>query len=401
MIEVLLVALFAAIAVGRLPVLRMNRATVALFGAVALILAGALTLDQALAAIDLKTIVLLLAMMIFTANLKAAGFFRLAGNWLLGRAHSPPVLLALVILLSGVLSALFVNDTIALMLTPLLLELTLTAGLNPLPYLLALAVSANIGSMATLIGNPQNILIGTASGLPFADFTAALAVPALVSLALAYAVIFFLFRADFTRPLRLSVPHKPVRVYKPLLYKSLLGLAVLGTGIALGLGIVLSGLAGAALLLVTRRVKPERIFSDIDWSLLVFFAGLFILTKAVQTRPMFDALLAWATPLMQTSLPAFAAVSAALSNLISNVPAVMLLQPFIPAFPDPHQAWIALAASSTLAGNLTLLGSVCNLIVAESAKTRSIPLSFGTYLKAGVPITLLTLVFTLWWLMIF
>jgi Na+/H+ antiporter NhaD/arsenite permease-like protein len=169
-------------------------------------------------------------------------------------------------------------------------------------------------------------------------------------------------------------------------------------GFAFGWTLALSALAGATVLLFTRRVKPAKVLTRIDGTLLLFFAALFVITKAVETTGGFQALMAWATPLVSGNLGVFSTIAALLSNLISNVPAVMVLKPMVAGLANPHGAWIALAAASTLAGNLTLLGSVANLIVAETARPYGIKLGFFEYLKVGLPMAVVSIGLTAWWL---
>lgn len=397
----LLVALsLAGIAIGRFPALRMNRATIALVGATLLVLAGSLPLEEAYAAIDANTVVLLFSMMVFNANLRFAGFFTLAGLALRRWSRGPKTLLFVLVIISSVLSAFFINDTLVLMLTPIVLDVAAAAGLNPVPYLIGLAVSANIGSMATIIGNPQNILIGASSGLSFGAFSAALGPPALIILALAYALIVVLFPGEF-KARRLPPPAQGrVFIYKPLLIKCGVSFALMAAALAFGLPVSLAGLAGAALLLVTRRIRPERVLSDLDWSLLVLFPSLFVITRAASTSWFFGNLYELVRAPMSDSPALLGAFSAGLSQLISNVPTVMLLRPLVPAMPDPGTAWLVLAGCTTLAGNFTLLGSVANLIVAELARKRGVKLGFFPYLKVGLPLTALGIALTLAWLLV-
>lgn len=398
MSEVLLALILGAVAVGEIPRFHFNRATLALVGAVLVLAVGILPLEAAYAAIDWNTLTLLFAMMVFTAHLRLAGFFDLAGRALAAVSHSPRLFLFFLLLAGALLSALFINDTVVLLLTPLVAQLTLAAGLNPLPFLIGLAVSSNIGSMVTPLGNPQNILIAASSGLGFGEFAGALTVPALASLGLAWVLIAGVYRRDLIRREFRWLPPRPARVHRMLLVKCALGLAVMAGGFLAGWSLALSALAGAALLLFTRRVKPAKVLGRIDGTLLLFFTALFVVTRAVETTEGFQALLAWSRPLLEENLVLFSAVAAVLSNLISNVPAVMVLKPLIPALADPDRAWIALAAASTLAGNLTLLGSVANLIVAETARPYGIRLGFGEYLKIGLPLGLLSIALTAAWL---
>jgi Na+/H+ antiporter NhaD/arsenite permease-like protein len=394
----IIAATLVGVAVGRYPWLRMNRATIALLGATLLILAGAIPLERAYAALDLNTLVLLFAMMIININLRLAGFFALVSARIVGLARSPRLLLALIVVASGVLSAIFLNDTIVLMFTPVVIEITLALKRNPIPYLVGLVGAANIGSTATITGNPQNMLIGMSSQIPFVAFSAHLAPVALAGLAVAWIVLVVVYREEFAPGQTLGSLAMPERQYRPLLRKGLIATALMLGAFLLGLPIPEAALGAAALLLTTRRLKPRRVFVELDWSLLVFFSGLFIVTGAIETAGFSVQLFALARPVAQTGVAALAGVAVVLSNLVSNVPAVLLFRPFIPQFPDPPRAWLTLAMATTLAGNLTLLGSVANLIVAETARAHGVRLSFGEYLKAGVPITLLTLVIGVVWL---
>lgn len=400
LILILIGVTLVGVAVGRYPGLRMNRATIALVGATALAAIGAISLEEAYAALDLNTLTLLLAMMIINVNLRLSGFFRIVSNWAVRRARSPRGLLALMMGAAGVLSALFLNDTIVLMLTPLTLEVTSALKRNPVPYLIGLVTAANIGSTATITGNPQNMLIGVASGMKFVEFTARLAPVALAGLVAAWLVLVLVYRREFAAG---SFPEPllpPDRRYPPLLYKSLAVTALMLAAFIGGVPVPLAAMGAAAALLVTRRLKPARVFQELDWSLLVFFSGLFVVTGAIETSGFGGRLFAVAEPVAERGVAALAGVSLVLSNLVSNVPAVMLFRPLVPEFSDPERSWLTLAMATTLAGNLTLLGSVANLIVAETARARGVSLTFTEYLKAGVPITLITIALGVTWLIL-
>lgn len=392
----IIIVSLAGIAFGSLPGLRTNRSGIALAAAAILIAIGAIAPEKAAAAVDLSTIALLLAMMLIVANLRIAGFFTVAGARILAFARSPRQLLALIVAASGLLSALFLNDTMCVMLTPLVAELCRRGRRDPVPYLIGVAVSANVGSCATIVGNPQNMLIGAQSGMSFTEFFLRLAPPSVACLGLCWLFVVLAFPKEFKRGEYLAPSPVPRhRAYRPLVYKSFAAAALMLGLLLAGFRPAVASLAAAAALLVTRRVKPARVFAEVDFTLLVFFSGLFIITKSVEGTGAFAWLFERAKPLLSGSGPGplwlLSALTAVFSNIISNVPAVMLERPLISLFGDQGQAWALLALSSTFAGNLTLLGSVANLIVAEGAKKAGINLSFGKYLRVGLPLTLASL----------
>ncbi|MBD2680698.1 MULTISPECIES: anion transporter [Nostoc] len=381
---------YLGLALGYIPGLRMNRATIALVGSAFLIALGVLNLQEAWQAIDANTIVFLLSMMVVNANLSYAGFFRRSLSVILSVTQSPLGLLIALTFGSGILSAFFLNDTIALIFTPLTLSLTQTLGLNPIPYLLAIAGATNIGSVATLSGNPQNILIGSFSAIPYLDFLRVLAPVALLGLVVQVGLLWLLYpNVRSIKPCQV-LPTTNQRIFKPLFNKTLVITAGLLIAFTVGLPLAESALVAASLLLITRRVKPQRILQKLDWNLLVMFSGLFILTRVTQKlnllQPFTHAV---------NSAASFLGVTVVLSNLISNVPAVLLLHPLIPQ--GDAKYWLLLAAGSTLAGNLTLFGSVANLIVVEAAADLGYKLTFWEHLRFGVPVTLCTLLLTYLW----
>lgn len=388
-------ATIVGVAAGRWPLLRADRTTVTLIGAALLLAVGALSLEQAFAGVDLGTILLLFSMMVLNGCLYLAGFFGAVARRLVRVAHSPRALLGLIVAASGLLSALFLNDTVVLMLTPIVLETTIALRRNPVPYLLGVAVAANVGSAATITGNPQNIIIGSRSGIPYGSFAAALAPTAMVGLVICWAIILVVYRDEF-RAARLDLPDlPPVRVFQPLLRKTALVVSLMLALFLVGAPVPLAAFVAAAALMATRRLRPERIFKTIDWPLLVFFAALFVVIHSLEVQGLTDRLFTLLAPLAQAGLVPFGLVTVALSNLISNVPAVLLLTALIPAFPDPQRAWLMLAATATLAGNLTLLGSVANLIMAELAGRWGVRITFQAYLRVGLPVTILTLLVAL------
>lgn len=389
------------VAVGRFPVFRMNRATIALVGSAILIASGWVSLEQAYRAIDFNTIVLLFSMMVLNINLRLAGFFRIVSSRIVLHTGTPQQLLLALTFASGLLSSLFLNDTIVIMFTPLVLEVVLALKRNPIPYLIALATAANVGSAATIVGNPQNMIIGIFSGIPFVRFAFYLAPVSILGLFLVWLVIRLLYKAEFRRENFQTPVKMEVKPFRPLLYKSLVAMGGMVVAFVAGAPIPVAALGAAAFLLFTRRIKPERVFTELDWSLLVFFSGLFIVTDALHSNLLgkFGGLsLPGASDAILVNL---SLISLILSNLISNVPAVLLLSPLIKTMENPEILWLTLAMATTFAGNLTLLGSVANLIVAESARRQGVILKFGEYLKAGIPITILTIILGVGWLSLF
>jgi Na+/H+ antiporter NhaD/arsenite permease-like protein len=393
----IVLATYVGVAFGQIPGLRMNRATMALVGAAALVAVGAISEKEALAAIDVGTLLLLGAMMVINVNLQMAGFFTVIANRILRFAQTPRVLLALVVVSSGVLSALFLNDTICLMLTPIVTDITLRLKRDPIPYLVGLATATNIGSVATITGNPQNIIIGQSSGIPYLTFLAHLGPVAAIGMLICWVVIVLVYPVEFRGQLpQTELP--PPRPYSPLLNRTVLVIVGMVAAFLLGAPIVTSACVAAALLLIS-RLRPNKLLK-LDWQLLVMFAGLFVVTGAIEVTGMSKQLFNTLNPFLKSGIPAFTLVTAFLSNLVSNVPAVLLFRPEMASFSNPQQTWLTLAMASTLAGNLTLLGSAATLIVAEIARWRGITLSFWAFLRAGVPITILTLIVGVLWLIV-
>ncbi len=398
---IIVVITYIGIALGELPTFRSNRTTITLMGAGALLAAGQIAFNQIGNFLDLNTLALLFGMMIINANLQLAGFFNLAGRTILHFTHTPRGLLALLIVVVGVLSALFLNDTICLMLTPLVLDITLSAKRNPIPYLIALATASNIGSVALLTGNPQNMIIGIASKISYVHFARELAPIAVLGLGSIWLVIVWFYPDEFrSGHFDIASFEKP-RIYRPLLYKSLFVTAGLLIGFVVGVPIAESALIAACVLLLTRRIHPDKIMGRVDWNLIVFFSALFIVSGALDTSGLTKQLYVSVSKALNGNPITLSAITVILSNLISNVPAVLLLKPIIAQLSNPQAGWLTLAATSTLAGNLTLLGSVANLIVAEIAARRNVKLTFWEYTKPGFIITIISLFIGVTWIRLF
>ncbi|MCS6937153.1 MAG: anion transporter [Candidatus Bipolaricaulota bacterium] len=398
---------YAIIAIQKIPRVHISRAAGALIGAVAMPLVGVLTPQEAYSAIDLDTLIFLLGMMILVAHLEIAGFFELLELWILKRARTRRELLFLVVASSGLLSAVFMNDTICLMFTPVLVRLTQRLQLNPVPYLLGLVMAANAGSVATPIGNPQNMLIALRSHVSFLDFVSALAPIALLSLSVIFVGILLVFRRDLQGGLNALVDlpeYHELPVQRGLLTVGLLTLGLFLVLLFWGTPPQWAAIICAALLLVLASNRPRRALQHVDWTLLLLFSGLFVVMRGVESVSLLDRLVESLGPWLKGSrleaLGFLAGVALVVSNLVSNVPAVLLLAPIVVRAGMGTESWLALAMSATLAGNLTIIGSAANLIVLEIAAQRGVHLGFWTYLKVGLPVTIATLMIGTAWLML-
>jgi Na+/H+ antiporter NhaD/arsenite permease-like protein len=381
---------YFVLAVGRLPGSRVDRTGATIIGASLMVGSGVLSLEEAFQAVNYETLILLFGIMLVVAHLRLSGFFALVSNWVIQNMHRPVHLLSAVVLVSGVFSVFFVNDTMCLVLTPLVCDIATRLKRNPVPYLLAVAMAANIGSVATITGNPQNMLIGTFSHIPYRTFAARLAPVAAIGLGLTILLIVLTYWREFTGPARVDVEHRPVRIHRGLLWKSVLAAAAM-------LGLFLAdwpapkvAIVIGALLLITRAVKPEKIYREMDWSLLVMFTGLFIVVAGIEKTPLLEDFAVLVGRLQLNRIAVLSGLAALISNMVSNVPAVLLFKPLMAHLANPVRGWLTLAMASTLAGNLTLLGSVANLIVVERAR-HTATISFIDYLKVGVPLTILSI----------
>jgi Na+/H+ antiporter NhaD/arsenite permease-like protein len=381
---------YFVLAIGRLPGFRIDRTGAAIIGASFMVGANALSLDEAYRAINFDTIILLFGMMIVVANLQLSGFFSLVAERVVASAHSPAWLLISIVAVAGVFSAFFVNDTMCLVLTPLVLEIAESLRRNPVPYLLGVAMAANIGSVATITGNPQNMMIGSFSGISYRHFLAVLAPPSIAGLVLVTLVILLSYRSEFRAHQQVTVASSHVRVDRKLMWKAIivsLGMIVMFFA---GWPVPKVAIVAGAVLLITRRVNPEKIYRNIDWSLLVMFAGLFVVIAGIEKTSLEADLTALAGALHLDNVFLLSGLATLLSNLVSNVPAVLVFKPFVAHLADPQRAWLTLAMSSTLAGNLTILGSVANLIVIEQAR-RKVDIGFWEYFRVGAPLSAITI----------
>jgi Na+/H+ antiporter NhaD/arsenite permease-like protein len=387
---------YIIIAIGRPPIFRIDRTGAALIGASFMIILNVLDIEAAYKAIDYKTIVILFSVMIVVANLRLSGFYHLVSSLVMNRIKTRSMMLYSLILISGVLSALLINDTVCLVFTPLVLSLTVRFRLDPVPYLLALCMASNIGSVATLTGNPQNIMIGSFSQIPYAQFSLKMFPIALFGLLSCAITIRVAYHKHFVSGVIEPVPIKP-RIHKALLIKSLAVSLVMIVLFFVGVSMSTVAIGAASFLLITRRVKPEKVYGAIDWRLLILFVSLFIVVGGIEHSGFAERVLQGIGN-RTVGHPLFLVISSALlSNIVSNVPAVMLFKPLIPAIIDQEKAWLLLAMSSTLAGNLTILGSIANLIVIEGARP-TVKIGFLEYMKIGAPLSILCIFLGFLWL---
>ena len=385
---------YIVFALGKFPGVKIDRPGAAIIGAVLMFATGAVRASDALHFIHFGTVVLLFSMMLVVAHLHLAGFFDWITELVVTRLK-PHHLLPTVIFLSGLLSAFFVNDIICLVMVPFVLAATRRMGIKPVPYLLAVATASNIGSTATITGNPQNILIGSFSAIHYRDFLWHLGPVAVVGLFLDWLVLWRLYFRGRVHDVRTDIAAEPLNIEHAALIKAGLVAALVLVGFLAGFPPPLVAAVGAAIMLITRTRDPHLVYKEVDWGLLVFFIGLFLIVGGAENVGLTRHLLDFGRHFNLERLSVFTIVTAMLSNLVSNVPAVMLLKSLVTRFSNPHTVWLTLAMASTLAGNLTITGSVANIIVVEGARKEAV-ITFSDYFRIGVPVTVLTL--TVGWL---
>lgn len=396
----IVVGVFAVVYVGmmlgELPGLKLDRTGIALLGAIALIATGRMSLEDAWSAVDVPTIALLLGLMVISAQFRLGGFYSTLTRRLGGSDRSPSALLALVIATSGGLSAVLANDIVCLAMAPVLIELCTHRRLNPVPYLLALACAANVGSAATLIGNPQNMLIGQTLQLSFSGYLIDGGPPALAGLVVVWAVIVAIFHAHWHRDSSLLEVDAPAFDRWQTMKGAVVTVALVVAFLFTDWARELVALTAAGVLLVSRRLASRDMIGLVDWHLLVLFIGLFVVNRAIAQSGFVGGLLMMSRMAGAdlTSAPVLFSVTAVLSNLVSNVPAVMLL---LPAARDAIDGAV-LALASTLAGNLIVVGSIANIIVVDQAARFGVEINWRRHARVGVPVTVLTLAFAAGWL---
>jgi Na+/H+ antiporter NhaD/arsenite permease-like protein len=392
---------YVGVALGRVPGLMLDRTGIALLGAMAMVLFGVATIPQATAAIDIPTILLLYALMIVSAQLRLGGFY----TWVVLKSTAwlthPRSFLMIMMALSALLSAILANDIVCLAFTPVLALSLYSANMNPIPFLLGLAISSNIGSAATIIGNPQNMLIGQMGNLHFGNFLLWCGPPSIFSLVAAYFFICKVYEGRFMDPGRVEdLPkHKPWPEFNQ--WQSIKGL--IATGILMVLFFTpipreYSAIAVAGILLCSRKMRSRTILELVDWHLITLFCALFVVIHGIGIYQIPQSIMDFLSGqgIEVRNLLMLTGISTVMSNLVSNVPATLLLIQFLE--PSNHVQWYVLALSSTYAGNLIIIGSIANLIVIEQARFFGIRISFREHAKTGVPVTLVSLLILISWI---
>jgi Na+/H+ antiporter NhaD/arsenite permease-like protein len=390
---------YIGIALGRIPGLALDRVGISLLGAVAMVVFGVVSPEEAIRCIDFPTLCLLYSLMVISAQLRLGGFYTWAASNVTGLVHRPAVFLMCVMGLAAVLSAILANDIVCFAMTPIIAAAVLRAGRNAVPFLVGIAVASNIGSAATLIGNPQNMLIGQVGHLDFYGFLRWALIPSMISLVAAYAIILLLCRRILTTPSpggNASFQGGP----EFNRWQTAKGLLAVGVLVLLFLAPVprdISAMGVAAVLLCSRKMKTREILGLVDWHLITLFISLFIIIHGISMGDYLSRIMGgMAAHGVDIARPfSLTAVSTVLSNVFSNVPASMLLMRFL----DPHatKGWYILAVSSTFAGNLILLGSIANLIVVEKASDQGVSIGFRDHGVIGIPVTLVSLLILVVW----
>ncbi|HAL64740.1 MAG TPA: anion transporter [Bacteroidales bacterium] len=396
---IIFILTYTGIIFTRLPGVNIDRPSAAFFGAIAMILFGILSFDEAISAIDFNTIGLLLGMMIIIATLQLDGFFAFLASLTIRIAQTPFKLLIAITLFTGITSAFLVNDAVVLFITPLIISLCKSGQLNPIPFLIAEILAANTGSLMTMTGNPQNMLIGINSGIPYAEFLLRLIPISLLGLVIIILVIRLLYNKTFSQKNNLTF-NKNAFQYN---FRSMQWSVIILAGVVImffihhliHLSIPLISLTGAALILIFGKVKPSKVIKQIDWVLLLFFASLFVVVHGVEKVGLFDRVITANLLLGNAKSLAFIhVISLFLSQLISNVPFTVIMLPLMKTAGN-EILWLGLASATTLAGNATIIGAMANLIVIESARNKGIKISFMEFFKPGIIVSLSTLLISL------
>lgn len=401
---IIFIITYTGIIFTRLPRMNIDRPSAAFFGAVAMIVFGVLTFDEAITAIDFNTIALLLGMMIIISTLELDGFFGWIATRTLAIADTPFKLLLVLTIITGIASAFLVNDAVVLLFTPVIIGICRSLKINPVPFLMAEILSSNIGSAMTITGNPQNMLIGINSGITYGNFLLYLLPVSLSGLLVIVLAVKWFYPSVINTQFPIQTPAAGTAAEKPVNgnawdYHSmrfsvpifLLVIVLFFLSRPLGLSIPVIALLGASLILLLGRVKPSKVIRQVDWVLLLFFASLFIVVRGVEKAGLMDQALAHIN--LTENVAGLAGVhlsSLLMSQVVSNVPFTVVMLPLMKAA-NSEMLWLALASASTLAGNATIIGAMANLIVIETAETKGIKIKFMEFFRIGIVVTLISM----------
>lgn len=396
---IIFVITYIGIIFTRLPRINIDRPSAAFFGAIAMIVFGVLNLEEAVKAIDYNTIALLLGMMIIISTLQLDGFFSLIAEKTLSWSRTPLRLLIIITFVTGIASAFLVNDAVVLLFTPVIIAICSASSLSPVPYLIAEILSSNIGSVMTITGNPQNMLIGITSGIGYADFFFKLLPVSLLGMALIVVIVRWFYRSHFGSETIFAVKlHHFEYEYTSMKFSVpiFLGVIILFfLGKPLNLSIPVIALMGASLILIFGRVRPSQVVKNVDWVLLLFFSSLFIVVEGAVKAGLMDFLIQ--SDGLTGNIGGIAklhGLSLLMSQIVSNVPYTVMMLPVLKSM-SSEILWLSLASASTLAGNATIIGAMANLIVIESAGKQNIKIGFREFFKIGIVVTLLSFIISM------
>lgn len=383
---------YIGIVFTKLPRLNIDRPTAAFVGAVAMLCFGVVNLQEAVSFIDFNTIFLLLGMMLMISVLKADGFFDAAASEILLFATSRFKLLVYTVFITGIASAFLVNDAVVLIFTPIIISVCIGSGLNPLPYLMAEILASNAGSLMTMTGNPQNMLIGINSGMTYSEFMLHLLPIAMLGMLIIVAVIRLVYRKEFSDKTPLTHKTSQTTLKKPKLTSAVIFLLLtiaFFLGKILDLPLCVLAMVASSLAILLSDHKPAELMKGVDWVLLLFFASLFIVVGAVGHTGVLDFM--FKLPLQDdlAGILSIHGISIVMSQILSNVPYTVLMLPLLQTA-DSQTLWLTFASASTLAGNATILGAMANIIVIESADKLGVKISFREFFKSGILVTLAT-----------
>lgn len=404
----LFLLVYLAMGVGHVPGFKVDRTGAALLGAMLLIVVGSIGPTQAWAAIDINTVGLLFGLMVVSSAFIVAGFYDWTARWVGQLKVGPSLLLAILIAVSGVLSALLTNDVVAVAMTPILCAITLNRGLNPVPFLLGFCFAANSGSVGTLIGSPKNMIIAESLGMSFTDFSRITLLPAVVGMVLTWLTLSWLYRKRWhlpARPAAAPAPGVPAVSVRPLdrietVKAGVITLAIVVCFVFTDWPHMVIALAGASVLLINRKIASGELLEHVDGNLLLLLMGLFVVNAAMAATGLPSETLAWLRHVgidLHAPIPMLL-ISAAISDVVGNSPTAMLLAPFLAGADNPLLLGAAIVLGTGFSSNAIVFGSLAGIIVVEQANARGVPISFLEFLRAGLPVTVLTLLLSIGWI---